>query len=289
MYAAILARLVNEGFPQLGLDVVTTAFNTEIVDERFASDAGMRNHLLGTLLLILLTSGISLPIGVGTGIFLSEYDGWLARIVEFCTLMLRAISVFILGVTAFALADFAENQSAGSWTSDLLRGYTIGDEGSKLAGHGSFLMAAAVLSLLVIPVIARATEEGMRAVPREMREGSVALGATEGHGLIHILIPWALPNIITGLLLGCAEAAGSVAVLLFIAGSGESGVGPLREVTSLAFLVFESGNGTEAFVDVMQPYEFTAALLLIMITFALSIAALFLKQRFAARYGGRAG
>jgi ABC-type phosphate transport system permease subunit len=113
----------------------------------------------------------------------------------------------------------------------------------------------------------------------------LALGATEGHGFLRILLPWSLPNIITGLLLGSAEAAGSVAVLLFISGIGEFGVGPLRDVTSLSFLIYYADRGGDnSFNDVMGQYRFTAALMLIIITFSFSIAALAIKRMFARRY-----
>ncbi len=286
-YGAILFRLIAEGAPNLGLDLITRNYNVTLEGNAFVTQPGLRNQLLGTFLLIGMTSAIALPIGVGAGVYMAEYQGRLSLLIRFSTLLLRAISVFILGVTAFTLADWASNYPAGDLRSDLLRGFYNDDDGFKIAAHGSFLTASIVLSLLVIPVIARTTEEGFRSIPREVREGSFALGATEGHGFLHILLPWAVPNIITGLLLGCAEAAGSVAVLLFIAGSGEFGVGPLREATSLAFSVYYADRGVDrTFSDTMQPYEFTAALLLIFLTFALSIGALFLKQRFARRYRG---
>jgi phosphate transport system permease protein len=99
--------------------------------------------------------------------------------------------------------------------------------------NGSYFTAAIILSLLVIPVIFRSTEEGIRSLPPEIRDGSMALGAPEGYTLTRIILPWSLPNILTGLLIGCAEVAGSVAVIMFIAGTGENGVSPLGEVTPL--------------------------------------------------------
>jgi phosphate transport system permease protein len=252
-------------------------------------EAGLRNHLLGTLLLMAMTGAVALPVGVGTGVFLSEYGGWAAHVVGLCVSMLRSISVFILAVTAFSVVSYTADHAAGTPLGDLIRGYYMAPGGFKTASNGSFLMAAVFLSLLVIPVIARATEEGCRSVPTEVRDGSMALGATDGHALTRIMLPWALPNITTGLLLGLAEAAGSVTVLLFIAGTGQHGVGPLREVTSLAFMIFQArpGEDPRVFSDVMSRYQFSAAFLLLIITFALTIAALLLKQRFAKRY--RAG
>jgi phosphate transport system permease protein len=285
-YGAIIIRLIIEGAPDLSWDLLTTSYKQRLVGSEFVVDVGMRNQLLGTLLLVGMTAAIALPIGVGAGAYMAEHDGWTSMVIRFCTLVLRAISVFILGVTAFTLADWSAQYAPGDTRSDLLRGFYLDDAGFKIAGHGSYITAAIVLSMLVIPVISRATEEGFRSVPREIREGSVALGATEGHGFTRILLPWAFPNIITGLLLGCAEAAGSVAVILFIAGTGEFGVGPLRDVTSLSFLVYYADRGPKTFLESMGEYRYASALLLIIITFTFSIAALLLKRQFGKRYEG---
>ncbi len=296
-YGAILVRLVQKGWHNLTWHAVTHAYNAQLTSTEILRSSGMRNHIEGTLLLMGLTALFALPIGVGAGVFISEYRGWLVRVVSLSTSMLRAISVFILAATAFSLVRYsADNATAssgfwhsspGSWLAEAIQGSYRDPNGFKHAAHGSFLMASVFLSLLVIPVISRSTEEGLRSVPRELRDGSTALGATEGHSLLGILIPWSLPNIITGLLLGVAEAAGSVTVLLFVAGDGQHGVAPLREVTSLAFLVFSAGRGPKSFTGVMSRYQFSAALLLLMITFALTAGALVMKQRFGARY--RAG
>ncbi len=285
-YALILIRLVDEGAPHLDWHVLTTSYSENLDSGTFVEQAGMRNHILGTLFLVFLTALIALPVGVGAGVFISEYPGPLARLISFCTSMLRAISVFILGTAAFSVVDFASDYPTGNAISDLARGYYHDANGFQHLAHGTYLLASVFLSLLVIPVIGRATEDGLRSVPREIREGSLALGATEGHGLTRILVPWTLPNIITGLLVGCAEAAGSVAVILFISGTGQYGIGPLKEPTSLAFLIFDVRYGLPAFQNTMLPYQFTAALLLIGITLTFIIAALILRQRFGRRYRG---
>jgi ABC-type phosphate transport system permease subunit len=290
LYAAIVGRLIEKGAPELSLHAITHAYYVKLSGA--PATAGMRNHILGTLLLMAMTAGIALPIGVGTGLFISEYGGALGHVVAAAVAMLRSISVFILAVTAFSLVRWSAGGSgaahADSLVSKLIRGYYLDAHGFTHADGGSFLLAAAFLALLVIPVIARSTEEGCRSVPRDIREGSQALGATDGNELLRILLPWSLPNIITGLLLGLAEAAGSVTVLMFIAGAGDHGIGPLRGATSLAFLIFDAhpGKGPKLFTDVMSSFEFSAALLLLCITFALTIAALVLKSRFARRYRG---
>ena len=284
VYGAILLELVQKGAPNLTWHAVSHAYSSQLTGATLIRESGMRNHILGTLLLVGMTAMIALPIGVGTGVFVSEYDGRLARVVSFSTQMLRAISVFILAVSAYSLVKYTGDHDPGNAISDLVRGSYRDAGGFSHAAKGSFVTASIFLSLLVIPVIARATEEGLRSIPRDIREGSLALGATEGHALLRILLPWSLPNIITGLLLGAAEAAGSVTVLLFIAGNGQYGIGPRHEATSLAYLIFSAKRGATSFTTVMGQYQFSAALLLLCITFSLTVAALILKQRFARRY-----
>ncbi|MDY6835979.1 MAG: ABC transporter permease subunit, partial [Chloroflexota bacterium] len=268
LYGKLFFDLVTEGIPNLNWEILTTAYSTHPTMQ-----AGLRNHLLGTLLLIGLTAAISLPVGVGAGLFISEYGGRLSSPVRFCITSLRAMSVFLLGLAALSIVQHSEE----TMLSSAIQGAN--------STEGSFLTASIFLSLLVIPVISRATEEGCRSLPTDQREGSAALGSSEGYTLTRLILPWSLPNIVTGLLLGCAEAAGSLAVILFIAGQGDSGIGPFDQVTGLP-LVLWGIQEDMSFRDTMAPYQYSAALLLMMITLSLSIAALFLRNRFSKRYRG---
>jgi ABC-type phosphate transport system permease subunit len=120
-----------------------------------------------------------------------------------------------------------------------------------------------------------------------MREGSAALGASSGYMLRRITIPWAMPNIVTSVLLGCAEAAGSVTVLLLIAGSGARGVGAFTESTSLAFSIFYAQvSPSKPYRDATYQYQFAAALALLALALAITLVALLFKHRYAARYRG---
>jgi phosphate transport system permease protein len=295
-YAMLLARVVVGGAGGLSLDLLTTAWGEQLSGSSTAYQIGLRNHILGTLLLMAMTCLFSLLPGIGAGIFLAEYPGFLSRVIGFSTTMLRAMSVFIIGVAAINLVGWAEVFPPASAISELIRGaFTAPGNDVIQAGKGSFITGAAFLSILVIPIIAKLTEEGLRSVPRELREGSIAAGATEGYGLRRILLPWAAPNIVTGLLLGAAEAAGSLAIIMFIAGDGEYGVSPTSTLTSLDFALFSTRYGSQGFIQSMgyravgrggQDYANTAALLLLLITIGLTVVALLLRSRFTQRYRG---
>lgn len=295
-YAMLFVELLVRGASALSLDLILTPFNRELVgepgQETVVVTAGLRNHVLGTLLLMLLTCLISLLPGIGVGVFVSEYPGRMARVVSFCTTMLRAVSLFVIGVAALSVVGLTLDLPPDSLPSRLIRGtFALTEGGNVQPGGGSFLLAALFLSLLVIPVIAKVTEEGLRSVPRDIREGSIASGATEGYGLRRVLLPWAAPNIVTGLLLGAAEAAGSLAIILFLAGDGQYGVGPLQPVTGLDFGLFSTRYGTQSFISAMgyraeTDYAYTIALLLLMITLGLTAVAMLVRRRFAQRYRG---
>lgn len=274
LYGLILWSAVAKGLPAL-------VQRPSVLWESYMSlTPGLGRHILGTLTLVALTAAISLPIGVGTGVYLAEYaTGVLGQWITTATTALRSISVFILGLGAM----YAVRLARGTFLADLICGYQIDHSGFKASLDGTYVTAALFLSLLVIPIVARAAEEGCRAVPRDLREGSWALAASEGYTLWRVLLPWAWPNIITGLLLGCAEAAGDVAVIMFVAKTVDAPFRLLDRPTGLAFLLFEMQSSSNL-QEIASP--FLIALLLILLTMGLNIAALIVKNHFAARYRG---
>jgi ABC-type phosphate transport system permease subunit len=295
-YGLLIGQVIVHGVGGLSLAVLTTPWG----ETGSATQAGgvtgytvgLLNHILGTLLLMVLTCLFSLVPGVGAGVFMSEYPGRLANLIGFATTMLRAMSVFIIGVALIGFVSLFNNAGADSPVTQLIRGvYRLQGGGNTIAGGGSFLTASLFLSLLVIPIIAKLTEEGLRSVPVDIREGTVAIGATEGFGLRRVLLPWAAPNIVTGLLLGAAEAAGSLAIIMFIAGNGEHGVGPTSPVTSLDFALFATRYGTQSFIQSMgyrapTDYAYTAALLLLVMTLGLTVVAMLIRSHFSRRFRG---
>ena len=117
--------------------------------------------------------------------------------------------------------------------------------------------------------------------------GSLAIGASEEHTLTHISLPWCLPNIITGLVLGCAEAAGALTIIFLMAGTGQLGVNPLSETTSLAYFIFDCRFGAQMGDTVqtyMGSYQYAAAFLLLIITVGLTVLAMVLKNKITRRY-----
>lgn len=295
LYCVLIAQVIIKGIPNLQETYLnqpfidTILYRKEIVNnwpsitQDRVTQIGLLSQIKGTGLLMLMTTLISLPIGVGAGLYLSEFGhGPWAGVARFIVNSLRAMSLLVLGFSARDLVRLSSNTPLES----ILHGVHINNFGEEVVNsYGSFLAASLALSLLVIPMIARATELGSRSLPVELREGSLALGASLEVMLRRMILPWALPDIVTAVLLGCAEVAGSVAVIMFIAGPGMDGVGVLREVTSLAYMIFDVTNET-GLMKPLAPLQFTSGMLLLIITLTIGALGLLVKRLLVTRYRG---
>ena len=161
---------------------------------RRAADSGVFPALAGSIFIIMLTAAIALPVGVAAAIYLEEYGtrSRMARLIELNIANLAAVPSIIYGLLGLGL---------------FVR--VLGFGGSILAG-------ASTLALLVLPVVILSTREALRTVPRSLREGSYALGATKWQTIWYQVLPVALPGILTGLILALSRAIGETAPLITI-------------------------------------------------------------------------
>jgi phosphate transport system permease protein len=175
-----------------GISGITWEFLTQDVSKHGA-EGGVFPVLIGTLFLIGLTALIALPLGVGCAIFLQEYarKGKLVRIIRTAVNILQGTPSIVHGL--FGLALFV-----------------------PLFGI-SLLTGALIMGFLTLPIVIRASEEALRSIPQRLREGSYALGATQWQTIRHVVLPPALPGIITGVVLGLGRAAGETAPIMFTA------------------------------------------------------------------------
>lgn len=186
--AALLVSVVAGALPRLSWEFVAS------YPSRRASAAGILPALVGSLLMMVLTGAIALPIGVAAAIYLEEYGtrSRLARLIEINIANLAAVPSIIYGLLGLGL---------------FVR--TFGFGRSLLAG-------ACTLALLVLPVVILSTREALRAVPKSLREGSYALGATRWQTIWYQVLPVAVPGILTGLILALSRAVGETAPLITI-------------------------------------------------------------------------
>ncbi len=182
----ILFFVLKEGFQSLNLD-----FFRHMPKPVGEPGGGMANAIVGTLILTGLGSLMAVPIGIMSGIYMSEYAGSrMAATVRFAADTLNGVPSIVIGVFAYGIAVLPFKQF------------------SAIAGGFA-------LGIMMIPIIARTTEELLLLVPATMREGALALGATRARAVFGVVVPAALPGIITGVVLALARIAGETAPLLF--------------------------------------------------------------------------
>ena len=186
--ALVLFYVVTQGVTSLNL-----AFFTEMPRPVGETGGGMANSILGSLVVTGLGAAFAIPLGIMSGIYAAEYAGTrLASAVRFAADTLNGVPSIVIGVFIYTIAVLPFRRF------------------SALAG-------GLALGVMMIPLIMRTTEELLRLVPTTLREGALALGATRARAVFTVVVPAALPGIMTGILLALARIAGETAPLLFTA------------------------------------------------------------------------
>jgi len=256
---------------QLGGSVINVAFFTQQIPYPCSPEPGITCHqggvivpIEGTLVLIGLSSLLSVPVGIGAAIFAVEYGGERrsARIIGMIADVLSGVPSIVAGAFAYAL-------------------FVVYDPAIAF----STLSGSVALSILMIPIVTRTTEEALRTVPHSVREAALALGISRWKMTLRITLVAALPGIVTGILLAIARSAGEAAPLLIALGNGCAH--PLQGVTqegcALPLWIFYGAT---------NPYQNWAALawgcalLLLLLILALSVLSRFTLDRLARRMRG---
>ena len=254
LIAGIIVYVFSKGISQVNWEFLTTT--TSILK----GTVGIAGNILNTIYIIVLTMLIATPIGVGAAIYLNEYakPGRLVKIIELATETLAGIPSIIFGM--FGMMFF---------------GVTLGLNYSILTG-------TLTLSLMVLPLITRNTQEALKTVPNSYRHGAVGLGAGKWYTIRTILLPSAMPGIITGVILAVGRIVGESAALLYTAGSSD-----LLPATAKAYLdkILQPGgtltiqlylSASKGEFDV----AFGIALVLLVIVLAINLVTKFVARKF---------
>lgn len=261
-------------------------------DPREANSAGgVFPAIWGTVAMTLIMALLVAPFGVLAALYLREYAsrGWITSAVRIAINNLAGVPSIVYG--AFGLGFFCYGVGAG--IDELFFRPALVADGQPTFGTGGLLWASLTLALLTLPVVIVATEEALAAVPNSMREGSYACGAGKWQTIRRIVLPRALPGIMTGLILAMARGAGEVAPLMLVGVKKLAldlpidgtfpFVHPEREFMHLAFLIydvgFQSPNSQAA-----KPMVFTITFLLVTIIALLNITAIWIRSRLKRRY-----
>lgn len=252
------------------------------------TEGGLFPAIFGTIMLIILMSIFSFPLGVLAGIYLREYarEGYLVKMVRIAVNNLAGIPSIVYGI--FGLGFFV---------------YGVGGQIDQLFfpeklpaptfGTGGILWASLTLGLLTVPVVIVATEEALGSIPPGIREGSQALAATKFQTLTRILLPMASPGILTGFILAMARAAGEVAPLMITGVVKLAPALPLdgtfpylhldRKFMHLGFHIYDIGFQSPN-VEAAKPMVYVTTLLLILIVLILTSTAITLRNRMRERF-----
>ncbi|MEI2404893.1 phosphate ABC transporter permease PstA [Niallia taxi] len=186
----LFAYILFNGLRYVSFDFLTSP------SSNVRAGGGVRDQLFNSLYILVITMIISLPLGIGGGIFMAEYarPGKVTDIIRSCIEVLSSLPSIVIGM--FGLLMFV---NLTGW------GYTI-------------LGGALALTVFNLPVLVRVSEDAIRTVPRELKEGSLALGITHWHTIKTVILPSAFPSILTGAILASGRVFGEAAALLFTAG-----------------------------------------------------------------------
>lgn len=251
LLVGIMGYVFVRGLPQVSWQLLST------VQSSLKGTFGILGNIINTIYIIVITLIIAAPIGIGSAIYLNEYakPGKLVRTIEFTTEILSGIPSIIFGL--FGMVFFGMT---------LKLGYSV-------------LTGSFTLTLMVLPLITRNTQEALKTVPDSYRSGALGIGATKWYMIRTILLPSAAPGIMTGVILSIGRIVGESAALLFTAGSG------FQLPKNLFGKLFESsGTLTIQLYLSMQKAKydqaFGIAVVLLIIVLGINLLTRFLTSRF---------
>jgi len=256
--AWVMLDIVVKGLPTLSWGFVSG------FPSHSGAEGGILPAIVGTLWLVVGAIAVALPLGIGSAIYLSEYAGR-GRI----TSLIRMAIVTLAGVPSIVFGLFG------------LGLFVI------FLGFGASVLAGSLtLGSVILPTIIVACEEALRAVPRSLREGSFALGATQWQTIWRNVLPYSLPGMLTGVILGIGRAAGETAPILFTAAAFYLPKLPrsvFDQVMALPYHLYVlATQHPEA--EKVRPMQYGTALVLLMLVFGVNLGAVLLRNHFRKKW-----
>lgn len=252
------------------------------------TEGGIFPALFGTVLMVLLMSVLVTPFGVVAALYLREYarQGVVVRLIRIAVNNLAGVPSIVYGVFGLGFFVYLVGGSIDSI-------FFQAAQPAPTFGTPGLIWASLTLALLTVPVVIVSTEEGLTRIPKALREGSLALGATKAETLFKVVIPMASPSILTGIILAIARAAGEVAPLMLV---GVVKLAPSLPIDAnfpflhlenkfmhLGFHIYDVGFQSPN-VDAARPLVFATALLLVVIVIVLNLTAITLRNQLEKRY-----
>lgn len=251
----ILWDIISKGAPSLSWQFVSTLPKAGMMQ------GGILPAITGTVLLTLITALVAAPFGICCAVYLNEYasDNWFTRLIRAAIRNLTGVPSIIYGL--FGLALFVQALHLG--TSLLAAGFTLG--------------------LLSLPYMITTTEEALRRIPASTREAALAIGATQLESIRDVVLPSALPGILTGVVLTLSRAAGETAPILFtgVAFYINNPAGFLnQEFMALPYHLYMLSTQHQA-IEQVRPLAYGTALVLIIVVFLLNLTAFYVRYKYS--------
>ena len=250
----IIGYILINGLPHISWEFLTTS------PKDFGAEGGILPMIVSTIYVTFFAVLIATPIGVGSAIYLYEYagEGKFVKAIRFCSESLASLPSIIFGL--FGLAFFVEFLNLG-WC---------------------ILSASLTLAIMAMPTIMRTAENALEAVPPNYREGSLGMGATRWQTIENVILPAAIPGIITGVILGMARAIEETAAIMYTVGSSTAIpitiFDPARPLPLLLYMLATEG--------ISIPNTFATATVLIVIILAITISTNYLIDRYQKKMMG---
>lgn len=250
----IIGYILINGLPHISWEFLTTS------PKDFGAEGGILPMIVSTIYVTFFAVLIATPIGVGSAIYLYEYagEGKFVKAIRFCSESLASLPSIIFGL--FGLAFFVEFLNLG-WC---------------------ILSASLTLAIMAMPTIMRTTENALEAVPPNYREGSLGIGATRWQTIENVILPAAIPGIITGVILGMARAIEETAAIMYTVGSS----------TAIPITIFDPARPLPLHLYMLAtegisiPNTFATATVLIVIILAITISTNYLVDRYQKKMMG---
>ena len=265
---AILADVLVNGLPQLSWEFVSAAPRDGMMA------GGIFPAIFGTVLLVLSMTVAVVPVGVLTAVYLHEYaapESRFAALIRTAVYNLAGVPSIVFGL--FGLGFFI--QFVGGGIDSLFFG------GRVVWGQPAIVWASLTLAVLTLPLVIVTTEEALRTVPREHREAALALGCTRLEALSRVVLPQALPGILTGAILAVARGAGETAPILFTGAAyflPRLPSAPYDQFMNLGYHVYVLATQSPD-VDAAKPILYGTVLVLLLVTVCLNLVAVALRSR----------
>ncbi|MCS4240148.1 phosphate ABC transporter permease PstA [Myroides odoratus] len=250
----ILLEIITKGAGSISWEFISS------VPKEGMTKGGILTPIIGTVLITLITALFSIPFGVCCAIYLNEYaeNNWLTRIIRAAIRNLSGVPSIIYGL--FGLALFVQTLQLGT----------------------SLLAAGLTLGLLSLPYIITTTEEALMQIPNSTREAALAVGATKFETIKDVVIPSAVPGILTGVVLTLSRAAGETAPILFTGAAfyiSDTNGYINQEFMALPYHLYMLSTQHQS-IDEVRPIAYGTALILILVVFLLNLSAFYIRYKF---------